>query len=217
LGVGLAAAQPGQVERVADAEVILEVVEPGRPGEVPEAEPPRFVLLETRRVYVGGSSEILTAQLDKRDVKPIQKMLKDVRKIKDLGASVVLGSGEREYRLWRRDGRPQSVVARGNPARAPRGLRPLARLLMELEAFHHSRLRPFRPSQYELRVVESDLPGGCRRWDVGLPLPEARSGSVRVPAEAFVGWPTGRWPASVCGPVRRLLVTLRPLLPGETP
>jgi hypothetical protein len=210
LGVAVAATE------IPEAELILEVHPPAVPGRVHEAAPPRFVLLKGRKVYIGGESRILTARLEKRDVKPIEKLVKRVRKIKGLGASVTLGAGETRYVLSLRKGRRLDVTARGDPTRAPGALRPLGELLTELSSFYHPALRPYRPAQYALGVREARLVGGCRSWDLGVPLqlgPPVRT----VPAREAVGWPTGSHPASVCRDDRHFVVTLRPLLPGEAP
>ena len=55
-----AAAGAGEIPR---ATVVLEALTPGLPHEVPEAAPPRFVLMEDGQVYVGGGSRLLTAKL----------------------------------------------------------------------------------------------------------------------------------------------------------
>jgi hypothetical protein len=209
-------ATTGLAGEIPDAEIVLQVTAPGRPGEVPEAAPPRFVLLKDRQVYVGGSSEVLTARLEKRDLDPIRKLVKRVRKQKGMPAAVTLGPGPVRYRLWLRDGKPPDLQATGDPTQAPPSLRDLARLLLALSDFDHPALRTYRPGAYEQRVVEGRLVGGCRAWRVGRPLPPP-GGVATVAAGLVAGWPTGSYPASVCQPGRPLVLTLRPLLPGEKP
>jgi hypothetical protein len=203
---------------IEDAEVVLEVLSAATPSEVPEAAPVRFALLEDRQVFVGGTRQLLTARLQKRDVKPIEKLVNGVRKIKGLGASVTLGPGEERYRLWMRKGRPQQVTATGDPARAPKTLRRLADLLLTLSSYYHPALRPYQPTTYALQAREGRLAGGCRTWGLDLAPPGAAPpGARRVPAFAFAGWPSGSHPASVCAGGKTYIVTLRPLLPGERP
>jgi hypothetical protein len=201
---------------IREAQLILEVHPPAAPSQVHEAAPPRFVLMKDRHVFIGGEYRILTGRLEKRDVKPIEKLAKRVRKIKGLGASVSLGPGETRYLLSLRKGRRLDVAARGDPTRAPGALRPLGELLVALSSFYHPALRPYRPAQYAVGVREARLVGGCRSWDLGVPLqlgPPVRT----VPAREAAGWPTGSQPASVCRDGRSFVVTLRPLLPGEAP
>jgi hypothetical protein len=154
--------------------------------------------------------------LDKRDLKPIEKLLTQVRKIKGLGAAVRLGAGETRYLLSLPKRRRLDVTATGDPTRAPAALRPLGELLAELSAFYHPALRPYRPAEYALGVREERLVGGCRSWELGVPL-EAGPAARTVPATLVSGWPTGSHPASVCRDRRHYVVTLRPLLPGEAP
>jgi hypothetical protein len=216
MALSVAQAVTGLAGEIPDAEVVLEVTAPGRPGEVPEAAPPRFVLLKDRQVFVGGSSEVLTARLEKRDLDPIRKLVKKVRKQKGLPAAVTLGPGPVRYRLSLRDGKPLELLATGDPMQAPPSQRDLAQLLLALSDFDHPALRTYRPAGYEQRVLEGRLAGGCRAWDVGRPLPPP-GGVATVAAELVAGWPTGSHPASVCHAGRSLVVTLRPLLPGENP
>jgi hypothetical protein len=68
-----------------------------------------------------------------------------------------------------------------------------------------------------MAVREARLAGGCRAWSFSFPIAEALAGPRAVPAADAAGWPTGAMPALVCVDDRRYLVTLRPLLPGETP
>ncbi len=208
-------ATTGRAAEIPGVEVVLEVTAPGRPGEVPEAAPPRFVLLKDRQVFVGGSSEILTARLEKRDLDPIRRLVKKVRKQKGMPVAVTLGPGPVRYRLSLRDGKPLELLAAGDPTEAPPLHHDLAQLLLALSDFDHPALRTYRPAAYGLRVVEGRLVGGCRVWDVGRPLPPP-GGVATVAADLVAGWPTGSHPASVCHAGRSLVVTLRPLLPGET-
>ncbi len=217
LGLGLLAPAGARGVEIADAEIVLEVLAPVFPDDQPEAAPPRFVLLKDRQVFVGGTSRVLTARLEKRDLEPIEKLVDGLRKVKGLGDTVVLGPESVTHRLWIRSRRSPLLTAKGDPARSPAALQRLGRLLSALSDFHHPALRPYQPTSYGLRSREERLVGGCRGWDVDWPPPDGRSTVQPVPAAAFRGWPTGSHPASVCHAGRSYVVTLRPLLPGERP
>jgi hypothetical protein len=186
------------------------------PGYVAEGAPPRFVLLEDGQVFVGGTSEVATGQLGRDDMKAIEKQLSEVRKLPGLGSAVTLGPGRAQHRLMVKKGRPLEIVATGDPAQAPPGLRPLGALIERLAAFHHPSLRPYEPGAFALRVAEGTLPGGCRSWAFDVPLAQALASPQNVPRDAALGWPTGAMPASVCDGDKTYVVTLRPLLPDET-
>src|SRR6266852_5837753 len=78
---------------IPEAAVFLEVQSPGAPGFVPEAAPPRFVLMEDGTVFVGGTSHVATGQLDKGEMKEIDKDVSRVRKLPGLGSAVMFGPG----------------------------------------------------------------------------------------------------------------------------
>jgi hypothetical protein len=212
-----AAARPASAADLPEALVVLEVYDEAAPGRVPEAAPPRFVLLKDGQVYVGGTSRLAAGQLDKKELKQIEDRIARVRKLPGLGSVVTLGGPGPRHRLSIRKGRPLDILAAGDPAAAPPALRPLAELLLELSAFYHPSLRPYRPDAYLLRVREGMLDGGCRSWVFGVPLAEALPGGRVIPAEEAEGWPTGAVAASVCAGGKRYILTLRPLLPGERP
>ena len=205
----LAAAPPPQ------AVVALWTTSPPVRGEIPEALPLRFVLLEDGQVFVGGTSEIASGQLDKRDVRAFEKHLDKVRKIPGASGPLTLGPGDPMFRLWSR--KAGEIVAKGDPAGAPGNLRPLAQLIQVILEFQHPSLRPFHPSSYAVAARESGLPGGCRSWTFPVALNDALKHPLVVDAPAAAGWPTGATPAVVCAADRRYAVTLRPLVPGETP
>lgn len=209
-----ATASAGDVLR---AVALLEVEAPLLPGQVPEAAPLRFVLLETGQVFVGGSSEIATGQLASSEQKALEKRLTELRKLPGIAGTVALGGAPRRARLVVRKGRPLDMTVTGDPAGAPAPLKPLAALIQDLASFDHPSLRPFKPEAYALRAKEGQLPGGCRPW----PYDEALAGTDFtpriVPAAQVLYWPTGASPASVCQDDKSWIVTHRPLLPGETP
>lgn len=209
LGVcGTSAAEiPGAV-------VVLETHTETHPGDVPEAAPPRFVLLQDGQVFVGGTGSVAVGRLSSGETKAIEKRLSAVRRLSGLGSSVSLGPGATRHRLVLRKGRPLEILATGDPAGAPPALLPLASLLNDLEAFDHPSLRPYAPKEYLLNARAGALPGGCRPWLLREPLTE---GSRTLPASHFPTWPTGARPASVCVDGKTYVVTLRPLLPGERP
>src|SRR5262245_14198233 len=215
--VGLALALPAALAaagEVPEAVVALEVLAPPAPGRVPEAAPLRFVLMPDYTVFVGGSSDVASARLDKDDVKELDKLVSKVRKLPGLGSSVTLSAAGKRYRLTLKKG--PIIQASGDAAQAPSQLRPLADLLQMLEGFDHPSLRPYRPQQFALLVQTATLAGGCRLWVFGAP-PGGGSVARSVTAEVASDWPTGATPASVCSGDKTYVVALHPLLPGERP
>lgn len=215
LAAGLAAPSLA-ASTLPDAVALLHVQEPG-PGRAPAAAPLRFALTKERRVFVGGSRHVLSASLEKDDVKLLEKAIDRVRKLKDLPAEVRLGPGDDRYELDLFKGDRLHVVALGDPAFASGSLRPLGELLTQMRAFSHLSLRRMAPTQFLLTTREGTLPGGCREWALPVTLAESLPGPLVVPAARVHDWPAGAYPASVCAGDRRYVVTLRPLLPGERP
>lgn len=208
--------QPAVAARHPDAQVSLEVLIAARPGLLPEAAPTRFLLLDDRRVFVGGSSELAATRLEKSETKPIEKLVDKVHKLPGLGSAVRLGPGETQYRLWLRRGELE-IVASGDPAGAARELRPLAELLERLEAFNHASLMPVAPTGYLLSARLQSLDGGCRPWTLPAALADVLAVPRLIGVEAAAGWPTGAIAASVCAGDKRYAVGLRPLISGERP
>jgi hypothetical protein len=198
-----------------DAVVALESLSALPAGQVAEAAPPRFVLLEDGRVFVGGTRSAAAGKLEGGELKALESKLSKIRKLVGAGATLTLGPGERRRRLVLRKAAP--VIVLGDTAAAPASLRPLAALLDELERFDHPSLRPYQPTHYAVRAREGTLPGGCRSWSLPVSLEQAAGGPSLVPASAAAGWPTGAEPAAICHGEKGYVVTLRPLLPGETP
>jgi hypothetical protein len=199
-----------------DAIVALSTTGPALQGEIPEAMPLRFVLLESGQVYVGGTSELATGRLEKKDVKALEKLIERVRKMPGLTTSAqTLGPGDRLFRLSLR--KTGEVLAKGDPSRAPAASRPLAALIETLLMFDHASLRPHGADSFVLTAREWTLPGGCRDWRLPVGLNDVLQQPRVIAAPATAGWPTGGVPASVCAGDRRYAVTLRPLVPGETP
>lgn len=215
--LALSPAAPRLAADVPSSVLVLQVSGGGLPGEVPEAMPDRFVLLEDGNVYVGGTSTIATARLEKGDVRDIEKSLDRIRKIPGLGSVVTFGPGEQKRRLIVRKGRALDITVSGDTASAPPGLRPLASLIDTLAHFDAPGLHPYRPASLALSAREGVLPGGCRSWNFPVSLAQALAGPQSVAASAAERWPTGGQPASVCEGDKRYVVTLRPLLPGEKP
>ena len=214
LSIAASSATAGEIPR---AVVVLESATAPRFGEIAEAAPPRFVLLEDGQVFVGGTHGLVTARLAGRDLKDLDRRLSDVRKLPALAGVVTVGPGTAVRHLLLAKGHPLDMRIEGDLASAPPALRPLADLVLDLERFHHPGLRPYAPVQLALRAREGSLPGGCRPWT----RPEPLAGSVFAPqavtAADFASWPTGAAPASVCAGDKQYVVTLRPLLPGEKP
>ena len=215
--LGGALAPPAAAGEIPKAVVVLERLDGPPPGGVAEAAPARFVLLEDGQVFVGGSSQVLTAKLAGAELKALERRIADVRKLPGLTGTVTLGPGETRHRLLLRRGRPIQMTITGDPAQAAPALRPLADLLRDLPRFHAAGLAPYLPAYYAMSAREGALAGGCRAWTLPDP-PDRMAFTPRVIAAAEVrGWPTGAMPASVCANDKSYVVTLRPLLPGETP
>ena len=202
---------------IAKAVVILEAQVQTLPGNVAEAAPPRFVLMEDGTVFVGGSSRVFTGKLDGGELKALDRRLAEVRKLPGLAGAVTLGPGAASFRLLLRKGRPIDMKISGDPAQAPLALRPLADLVRDLDHFDAPALQPYQAAQYALTARAGTLAGGCRAWPFPDP-PESTGFAARVvSAESVKGWPVGATPASACAGDQRFVVALRPLLPGETP
>jgi len=211
-----ASAGPALAAEIPGALVVLEVLEPARPGFVPEAAPPRFVLLEEGQVVVGGTSALYSGTLSRTELGELEKRLAAVRRLA-APARLAFGAGERHFRLRLLKGKALELQASGDPAAAAPDQQQVARLLADLAAFDHASLRPLAPSGYVATAVEQSLPGGCRKWTLPVALPELVAGPRQLTAAEAASWPTGANAASVCERDRRYAVTFRPLLPGERP
>lgn len=201
---------------VPNAVVVLEVLVPTLPGDVPEAMPPRFVLMEDGGVFVGGTRDLMVGRLAASELKDLERRISDVRKL-PLAGTMTVGPGGGRRRLFLRKGRPLDMVLSGDPAHPPAALRPLAALVDDLARFQHPSLRPYEPTSFAMSAKEGTLPGGCRPWTLPEPLAESVFAPRVVPARGHGDWPTGAVPASVCLEDKRYVVTFRPLLPGERP
>jgi hypothetical protein len=212
---GLVAA-PGAAGEIPKSVVVLERVSSASGG-VAEAAPPLFVLMEDGTVFVGGTSQVLTAKLGGSELRALERRIADVRKLPGLAGSVTIGPGDTRHRLLLRRGRPIQMTVTGDPGQPAPALAPLAALITDLPRFDAPGLKPYAPAQYAMSAREGTLAGGCRPWP--FPDPPDRLGfAPRVMSAADVrGWPTGAAPASVCAGDRSFVVTLRPLLPGEAP
>jgi hypothetical protein len=199
---------------IPQAQLVLEVTPPGRPGWYAEAAPPRFVLLEGGRFFVGGSAGIAEGQLESREWKDLRKRLDRIRKLHPASATLAFGDGPTRYRLVTRLKGTVEIVATGDPAASRE---PIAALIAQLSSFDHPSLRFIAPETYLLTAREGTLAGGCRPWTFPVTPAEASAGVRSVPAAAARDWPTGAQAASVCAGDKRYIVTLRPLVPGERP
>lgn len=209
-----AAAAPADVPK---AIAVLEVESARLPDHEGASAPVRFVLLETGQIYVGGTSEIAVGQLTSSEQKALEKRLGDLRKLPGIGGTVAFGSGPQRAHLIVRKGRPLDMVVTGAFTDAPAPLRPLGALLAELASFDHPSLKRWQPASYALRAREGKLPGGCRPWPFEEPLTGTGFAPRVLPADRVLHWPTGAAPASVCAGDQSWIVTLRPLVPDETP
>jgi hypothetical protein len=201
---------------VPGAVVMLEVLVPTLPGEVPQSAPPRFVLMEDGTVYVGGTRNLMVGRLTAPEIKDLERRIAEVRKLPLTGAMTV-GPGTERRRLVLRKGRPLDIVMSGSPDDPSPSLRHLAALVEDLARFQHSSLRPYEPVSFAMSAKEGVLPGGCRPWMLPEPLAESVFAPRVVPAKGHGDWPTGAVPAHVCVDDKHYVVTFRPLLPGERP
>jgi hypothetical protein len=214
--LSLLVAAPATAGEIPKAVVVLERVSAAA-GDVAEAAPPLFVLMEDGTVFVGGSSQVLTARLGGGDLRALERRIADVRKLPGLAGAVTIGPGQAQHRLLLRRGRPIQMTVTGDPLQPAPALAALAALIADLPRFDNPALKPYLPAQYAMSAREGTLAGGCRPWT--FPEPPDRLGfAPRVTSAADVrGWPTGAAPASVCAGDKSYVVTLRPLLPGEAP
>jgi hypothetical protein len=201
---------------IPNALVVLEVLVPAQPGDVPPAAPPRFVLMEDGGVYVGGTRDVMVGRLGGPEAKDLERRVAEVRKLPLTGA-MTIGPGPERRRIFFKKGRPLDMVLTGDPADPPAGLRPLAALVEDLSRFQHPSLRPYEPTSFAMSAKEGSLAGGCRPWLLPEKLAESVFAPRIVPAKGHGDWPTGAVPASVCVEDKRYVVTFRPLLPGERP
>jgi hypothetical protein len=213
LAAAASAATAGDIPK---AVVVVESLTATLPGQVPEAAPPRFVLLEDGQVFVGGTSRLAAGRLAKAEAKDIEARVVGVRQLPGFGPSVTLGPGPQRHLLRLRKGGAQDITVEGDPAQATT-LPALASLLQQLLRFDHPSLRPYHPGSYAVIAREGKLAGGCRRWTFAEPVSESLFAPRSVPAAEAENWPTGAAPASVCAGDKTYVVALRPLLPGERP
>jgi hypothetical protein len=208
---------PARAGEIPQAVLILEG-SVGLPGSIPEAAPPRFVLLRDGRVFMGGSEPIYAGQLSEDEADALEDRAKALRKAGALAPSVTFGEdATKRYRLRLLEGDPRDVVITGDPADAPPELQALAAFVSDLLRFDHRSLRPWSPSEFALSAREGILVGGCREWFLPVSFDAVLAAPWRIAADEVERWPTGSNPASVCVEGQRFVVTLRPLLPGEQP
>lgn len=204
---------PSSAAEIPGASLVLEVTEEPRAGRLPEAAPPRFVLMESGEVFLGGSSRIVSTRLAKADIGALEKKVNLVRKMTGLRSPLTLGPGSQQRRLVVAQGKRLEIVATGDPAAAPAALRPLTGLFATLEEFGAPGLRPYRPSSFRLTARESPVAGGCWPWSFSAAPEVVLAAPVVVPSAEF--WPTGVISGSACAGGKTYQVNLRPLLPGE--
>ena len=202
---------------IPNAAVVLEVPVTAQPGDVPQAAPPRFVLMEDGTLYVGGTRDLRVGKLESSEVKDLERRIAEVRKLPLTGV-MTIGPGNDRRRLFLKKGRPLDLTLGGDPADPPPSLRALAALVTDLARFSHPSLRPYEPASFAMSAKEGALAGGCRPWTLPENLAESVFAPRVVPAAGHGDWPTGAVPASVClDNGKHYVVTFRPLLPGERP
>jgi len=219
LGAALAGhgGSPLQAGEVPGALLEVTAATPFAPFQTWSSAPARFVLMEDGQVYLGGSKDLLSAKLEKDEVKAFEAQVEAVRKMPGLASVVSFGDGdEPSFHLRAAKGKPLDVRATGDPAKAAPALRPLAALLEKVLRFDHPSLRRYTPSSLWLTAREGVRRGGCRIWTLPTTPREAASGTT-VPANAIETWGAGIYPTSVCVGDKSYEVFLKPLLPGERP
>lgn len=234
--VWLAAVPQAHAADIPLAVLTLHVPFHGRAGEVAEAAPPRFVMLESGEVFTGGTSEMETCRLEGAELERFRSQIATVREPVQKKKNVVTqpwltgptmwsfgGMGDRVVLTFFPDAKEKLPLLRleatGEPRSAPIGLKPLADFIVSLAEFDHPCLRPYAAASYRLRVAPGTLPGGCRApGSLAEALPAALGGrAVAVSAAAAKDWPHGATAAQVCHQDKRYVVNLTPLLPGEQP
>lgn len=228
----LAALAATGAAEVPGALIVLDVPFTTRAGQVADAAPARFVLLADGRAFIGGAADVEFVQLDKAALEALRREAaalrqpgkgKKARSLPWLSGPRTwsFGPGEQRARIsFAADAEaklpPLTLETSGDPASAPEALRPLADMVGRLSNFYHPHLRPYRPAEYRLSVSEGSMNGGCRPpGSLQGHLDAAAFRPVTVPASAANGWPHGATAALVCREGKRMIVTLRPLLPGE--
>jgi hypothetical protein len=181
----LALAAPAYAALPPNTVVALYVAGLPATGEIADGAPPRFVLLEDGRVFVGGTSTVSSAKLSGKDLKPVNEPLSRARKVGARPGTVTLGPGTQQYRLVRK-GQPD-VLTQGDPARAAGTDRPLGVLIDAMLAFDHPALRPLVPESYLASLRPDALPGGCREWHLPVKPADLKTRPAVVPASSVVG------------------------------
>jgi hypothetical protein len=213
----LAVLGPSAWAEIPGAVVALEVLVAAQPGDVPQAAPPRFVLMEDGTLYVGGTRDVMVGRLEPAELKDLERRIADVRKLPLTGV-MTIGPGSERRRLFLKKGRPLDMILSGDPADPPPSVRALAALVTDLARFSHPSLHSYEPTSFAMSAKEGALAGGCRPWTLPENLAESVFAPRIVPAKGHGDWPTGAVPASVClENDKRYIVTFRPLLPGERP
>ncbi len=185
------------------------------PGSLSRGAPPRFVLVKSGELFVGGTSRVETARLERNELAAFRKRIDAARKAVDRLKGADLGAGSASAVRLRL---PEAGIdLQVDPASATPALQAVAELVNGLLRYDHPRLVPFAPASYLVEATEARSEGGCRRSRPPFPIERAVATPLVVSAAEAAAWPTGGYPASVCVGERRFVVTLRPLLPGEQP
>jgi CRP-like cAMP-binding protein len=114
----LAQAASSSSAEIPNALVVLEVLVPAQPGDVPAAAPPRFVLMEDGTVYVGGTRDVRVGKLESSEQKDLDRRIGEVRKLPLTGVMTV-GPGNERRHLFLKKGRALEMVLSGDPADPP--------------------------------------------------------------------------------------------------
>lgn len=227
---------PGFGAEVPNAAIVLQVPFQARAGQVAQAAPERFIMLNDGQVFVGGTSDVETCRLEKGDLKSFLAEVEAIRKPRKkkkrndpgqpwLGGPTTWsfgGSSERVFLTFLADEKEKLPALRlelvGDPRRAPRGLKVLGDFVLRLSEFDHPCLRPYAAASYRMRASKGTMPGGCRAPGGLEPsLALALDAPTALPAAAAKDWPHGATAAQLCQGDARYIVTLTPLLPGERP
>jgi hypothetical protein len=114
--LAMAMAASAAAAEIPRAVVVLESGTAPLPGQVAEAAPPRFVLLEDGQVFVGGTHGLFTTRLAGRELKDLDRRLSEIRKLPSLAGVVTVGPGKAVRHLLLRKGRPLDMTIEGDLA-----------------------------------------------------------------------------------------------------
>ena len=159
------------------AVVVLESPVAPLPGQVAEAAPPRFVLLEDGQVFVGGTHGLATAKLSSAEHEgprpPPHRPAQEPRRSRAWSRS---DPGRRCGALILRKGRPLEAKIEGDPAAAPPGAEAAGRHGARAGDLPPPGLRPYTPAFFALvRAGGQRCPAAAASGSSSSPSTDASS------------------------------------------